>query len=48
MLESLEPLWTYAQILKCIKLAIGEDATLEPILAFFKNGSDRAPMDIQQ
>jgi len=40
MLELIEPIWTDAQIFELIKLAIGKDATLELVLAFFMNGLD--------
>ena len=46
MLDSCELVWMDARIIEHIKIAIGEDSTLESLLAFFKIGSNKAPFDI--
>lgn len=48
ILELCKPIWNNAQIIEHIKLATTKDAMLEPILAFFMNGPDRARVNIHQ
>lgn len=42
-LEACEPVWTDAQILECIRLHSKQDPVMQPLLAYFENGADRAP-----
>ena len=47
MLESCEPVWSDEIIMENIKRAITEDEALQPILAFFMNGPDKAPIGVR-
>ena len=45
-MEACEPVWTNFQIIERIKVAMDEDTTLKPILAFFMNNTDQALTNI--
>jgi transposase InsO family protein len=47
-LESCQPVWTDDRIMEHIKNAITEDATLKPLLVFFKDDTHKLPSDIRR
>jgi len=47
MLELCELVWSDAHIIECLKVSTLEDATLEPVLAFFKKDFCKVPLDIR-
>lgn len=47
-LKTCEPVWTDDFIKKCIKVATTSDIMLKPILAYFQNGPQQAPVDIRR
>jgi len=47
-LESCEVVWADLQILNRIQLSTQQDPTLQLILAYFTNGSDRTPVDVRR